>query len=189
MDAEMAKLKGDEAGLREQIAGIERRLESTPAREQEYQGIMRDYSANKDLYDSLLKRFDDAQLADSMEKDRQGERFRILETAITPSGPMAPDRPRLLVIGVLFALIAAVLGALAAEQFNAAFHNVDDLREFTNVPVLATISTIRSGHFRRAFRLALATASVLAVIAIVVALSAHAARGNEQLVWLLARGA
>src|SRR5262245_5511745 len=35
MDAEMAKLKGDEAGLREQIGSIEKRLEGAPAREQE----------------------------------------------------------------------------------------------------------------------------------------------------------
>jgi polysaccharide biosynthesis transport protein len=78
MDAEMAKLKGDEAGLREQIGSIEKRLEGAPAREQEYQRITRDYSATKDLYDSLLKRYDDAQLGESMENDKQGERFRIL---------------------------------------------------------------------------------------------------------------
>jgi hypothetical protein len=45
------------------------------------------------------------------------------------------------------------------------------------------------GRSRRAFKFVLATASVLAVIAIVVVLSAHAARGNEQIVWLLARAA
>ena len=66
---------------------------------------------------------------------------------------------------------------------------MDDVRDFTKIPVLATISTIRPGHMKRAVKFTLATASMLAVIAIVVVLSAHAARGNEQLVWLLARGA
>jgi uncharacterized protein involved in exopolysaccharide biosynthesis len=189
VDAEMAKLKGDEAGLREQISSIEQRLASTPEREQDFDRIKRDYSATKDLYDSLLKRFDDAQLGESMENDRQGERFRLLETAMPPSGPVAPDRPRLILIGFMVGAIAAVLAALFAEQFDASFHTVDDVRDFTKVPVLATISTIRPGHMKRAVKLTLATASMLAVIAIVVALSAHAARGNEQLVWLLARGA
>lgn len=189
VDAEMAKLKGDEAGLREQISNIEKRLASTPEREQDFDRIKRDYSATKDLYDSLLKRFDEAQLGESMENDRQGERFRLLETAIPPSGPVAPDRPRLILIGLLMAAIAAVLAALFAEQFDASFHSVDDVRDFTKIPVLATISTIRPGYMKRAVKLTLATASMLAVIAIVVALSAHAARGNEQLVWLLARGA
>lgn len=189
VDAEMAKLKGDEAGLREQISNIEKRLASTPEREADFDRIKRDYSATKDLYDSLLKRFDEAQLGESMENDRQGERFRLLETAVPPSGPVAPDRPRLILIGLMLAAIAAVLAALFAEQFDASFHSVDDVREFTRIPVLATISTIRPGYMKRAVKLTLATASMLAVIAIVVALSAHAARGNEQLVWLLARGA
>jgi succinoglycan biosynthesis transport protein ExoP len=189
MDAEMAKLKGDEAGLREQISSIEKRLESAPAREQEYERIRRDYSATKDLYDSLLKRYDDAQLGESMENDKQGERFRILETALPPSGPMAPNRPRLMIIGLLFAVAAAGVAALVAEQFDATFHSIDDVREFTTVPVLAAIPNIAPGHGRRAFKFVLATASLILVVAIVGALSAHAARGNEQIVWLLARAA
>ncbi len=189
MDAEMAKLKGDEAGLREQISSIEKRLEGAPAREQEYQRITRDYSATKDLYDSLLKRYDDAQLGESMENDKQGERFRILETALPPSGPIAPNRVRLMIIGLLFAVAAAGVAALIAEQFDSTFHNVDDIRDFTSVPVLVAIPNIAPGHGRRAFKFVLATASLILVVAIVSALSAHAARGNEQIVWLLARAA
>jgi polysaccharide biosynthesis transport protein len=189
MDAEMAKLKGDEAGLRESIASIEKRLEGAPAREQEYQRISRDYNATKDLYDSLLKRYDDAQLGESMENDKQGERFRILEAALPPSGPVAPNRMRLMIVGLLFAVAAAGVAALIAEQFDATFHSIDDIREFTSIPVLAAIPVIGPGHARRALRLTLATASLIAVIAVVVALSAHAARGNEQIVWLLARAA
>ncbi len=189
MDAEMAKLKGDEAGLREQIGSIEKRLEGAPAREQEYERIKRDYSATKDLYDSLLKRYDDAQLGESMENDKQGERFRILEAALPPSGPIAPNRFRLLIIGVLFAVAAAGVAALVAEQFDSTFHSIDDVREFTSVPVLVSIPSIAPGHGRRAVRFVLATASLILVVAIVGALSAHAARGNEQIVWLLARAA
>ena len=124
-----------------------------------------------------------------MESNKEGERFRLLETALPPSGPMAPNRMRLMVVGLLFGFVLAALAALVAEQFDSTFHSVDDVREFTSVPVLATIPNIAPGNMRRVFRFALATASVLAVIAIVVALSAHAARGNEQIVWLLARAA
>ncbi len=189
LDAELAKLRGADAGLRQSIENIEKKLESAPAREQEYQRITRDYSATKDLYDSLLKRYDDAQLGESMENDKQGERFRVLETALPPSGPMAPNRFRLMIIGLLFAAAAAGVAALLAEQFDSTFHSIEDVRDFTSVPVLATIPNIAPGHGRRAFRLVLATASLIAVIALVGALSAHAARGNEQIVWLLARAA
>ena len=53
--------------------------------------------------------------------------------------------------------------------------------------MLATIPRIGRATGARTFRLVLATASLIAVIALVGALSAQAARGNEQIVWLLER--
>jgi succinoglycan biosynthesis transport protein ExoP len=189
LDVELDRLKKEEADLRQNIGNIETRLEGVPERQQEFGRLTRDYNAAKDLYDSLLKRFDDAQLAASMETDRQGERFRILEAAMPPSSPVAPNRNRLMIMGFILALIVAAGAALMAEQFDTTFHSVDDLREFTRVPVLGAVSPIATVTAGRTFKFALATASAVAVIWIIVVLSTHAARGNEQLVWMLARGA
>jgi polysaccharide chain length determinant protein (PEP-CTERM system associated) len=189
LDAELEKLKKEEADLRQNISGIETRLQGVPERQQEFGRLTRDYNAAKDLYDSLLKRYDDAQLAASMETDRQGERFRILEAAMPPSSPVAPNRNRLMIMGFLMAVIVAAGAALAAEQFDTTFHSVADLREFTRVPVLGAVSPIATVTAGRTVKFALATVSAVAVIWIIVVLSTHAARGNEQLVWMLARGA
>jgi protein tyrosine kinase modulator len=189
LDAELDRLKKEEADLRQNISNIETRLEGVPERQQEFGRLTRDYNAAKDLYDSLLKRYDDAQLAASMETDRQGERFRILEAAMPPSSPVAPNRNRLMIMGFLLAAIVAAGAALMAEQFDSTFHSVDDLKDFTKIPVLGVVSPIATVTAGRTFKLALATASAVAVIWIIVVLSTHAARGNEQLVWMLARGA
>jgi len=189
VDAELERLKKDETDLRQNISGIETRLEGVPERQQEFGRLTRDYNAAKDLYDSLLKRYDDAQLAASMETDRQGERFRILEAAVPPASPVAPNRNRLMIMGFLLAAIVAAGAALMAEQFDSTFHSIDDLRDFTKLPVLGAVSPIETVTAGRTFKLALATASAVAVIWIIVVLSTHAARGNEQLVWMLARGA
>ena len=189
MDAELGRLRAEEATLRENIASYERRLENAPAREQEFERITQDYRSAKDLYDSILKRYDEAQLAASMETGQRGERFNVLESAVPPPGPVAPNRPRLLIIGLMLAIAAAAMAALIAEQFDSTFHNVDAIREFTNVPVLATIPDIGAGAGGRALRVAMATASVVAVIALSAVASAHFARGNEQIVWMLSRGA
>jgi polysaccharide chain length determinant protein (PEP-CTERM system associated) len=189
LDTEMDKLKSGEADLRRSIAMLERRLEEVPSREQEFGRLKRDYGAAKDMYDSLLKRYEEARLAESMEVDRQGERFRILESTGPPSSPIAPNRLRLMIVGLMLAVAAAVGAVVIAEQFDPSFHNVDDLREFTNVTVLATIPRIAPGKASRVLRFALTTASVLVLIALVAALSTHVARGNEQIVWILAHGA
>jgi len=186
LDAELTKLRGEEAGIRTTIANFEQRLESSPQRQQEYQAITRDYNASKDLYDSLLRRYDEAQLTQSMETGRAGERFRVLEPALPPEGPSAPNRVRLLIMGLLLAFAAAAGAVFAREQFDTAFHSVDDIREFTSVPVLVSIPPMGPVPWGRRFKMAFATVSALAAIAIVATTAAYVATGNDQLVRMIA---
>jgi succinoglycan biosynthesis transport protein ExoP len=187
LDAELAKLRQEEAAIRGTIASFEQRLEGAPEREQEFMLITRDRQAAKDLYDSLLKRYDEAQLAASMETDRQGERFRVLEPALPPEGPSAPNRIRLILMGILLAFAAAVALVLTAEQFDTSFHGIDDLRAFTHVPVLVSIPPIGPLPWRRRLLVGLATVSVIATIALIATASAYLAQGNDQLARIIER--
>jgi len=187
IDAELAKLRDEETTLRATIASFEQRLQGAPEREQEYALITRDRQVAKDLYDSMLKRFDEAQLAASLETDRQGERFRVLEPALPPEGPTGPNRMRLILMGILLALAAAVAAVLASEQFDASFHGIDEIREFTSVPVLVSIPPIGPVPFKRRLLTGLATVSAIAVIALIATASAYFAHGNDQLARLIGR--
>jgi succinoglycan biosynthesis transport protein ExoP len=186
MDAELLKLREEEAGIRDTIKSFEQRLVSSPERMQEYQAITRDWSSSKDLYDSLMKRYDEAQLTESMETGRAGERFRVLEPALPPEGPAAPNRIRLLIMGLLLAFAGAAVAVLVREQFDTAFHSVDEVREFTGVPVLVSIPPIGPMPAGKRFRAALATVSALVLIALVASSAAYLANGNDQLVRLIA---
>ena len=122
-----------------------------PEREQEFGRITRDYQAAKDLYDSLLKRYDEAQLGESMETDRQGERFRILE-----AGAAAVHRPsRRIGIGCSLSGLAAgrrwrpSAPRSIAEQFDPTFHSVDDCASSRKCRCSPAIPFIASGHSRR----------------------------------------
>jgi polysaccharide chain length determinant protein (PEP-CTERM system associated) len=188
LDAEMESLKTDEANLRQTIAGVERRLEGVPYRENEFATMSRDHRAMREQYESLLKRYEEAQLGQSMETENQGERFRILESAIPPTGPVAPNRVRLVILGLFLAVLVASMAVLLAEQFDTSFHSVDDLRQFTRVPVLVTIPRIKDSRPRRFLRTAAVTASMVAGFILIGTLSAYLARDNESLVRLLVRG-
>lgn len=189
IDAELEKLKQEEATLRASIADVERRLQSMPARQQEFALVSRDRQSARDLYDSLLKRYEEAQLAESMEADRQGERFRVLEAAVAPEGPSAPNRPFILVLGLLAAIALAGAAVVAAEQIDTSFHSLDELKAFTSVPVLATVPAIADGRGRLIGRAALVSASILIVVGLTAMAAALLARGNEDLVRLLVRSA
>ncbi len=187
LDAELLRLKQTEADVRTQIASFEHRLEGVPGLQQEFGMLNRDQQSAKEQYDSLLKRYDEAQLVASIETDRQGERFRVLESAIPPEGPKAPNRLRLLLMGLLFATAAAAAAILVAEQMDSSFHSLDELRKFTRIPVLAAIPAIDNTSGRRHAYMAAAVVSALVIIGLAGAASAHFANGNETLVRFLAR--
>jgi succinoglycan biosynthesis transport protein ExoP len=188
LDGELEKLKADEGQLRQTIAAVERRLEAVPYRQSEFALISRDHQATRDQYESLLKRYEEARLGQSMETENQGERFRILEAAVPPSGPNAPNRLRLLIMGLFLAVLAAGMAVLLVEQVDTSFHSVDDIRQFTRLPVLAAIPRIEQPLGRRRVRVAVVAASMLAGLVIAGTLSAQVARDNEPLVRLLVRG-
>ena len=189
IDAELEKLKQEETSLRASIATVESRLQSMPARQQELAMVSRDRQTARDLYESLLKRYEEAQLMESMEADRRGERFRILEAAVAPEGPSAPNRPFILLLGLLAAIGLAGAAVVAAEQFDTTFHSLDELKAFTRVPILATVPAIADGRGRQVWRAAFVSASILIVVGLTAVAAAMLARGNEDIVRLLVRSA
>ena len=93
--------------------------------------MSRDYEATKEIYGSLLKRQEEAQLAESMEQRQKGEQFRIFDPAIASEQPAAPNRIRLISMGLLLSLGLAAGAVVLAEQLDTSFHKVDDLRAFS----------------------------------------------------------
>jgi polysaccharide biosynthesis transport protein len=188
LDAEIEALKSEETRLRQNIGAVEQRLEAVPYRQSEFALLSRDHQATREQYESLVKRYEEARLGQNMETENQGERFRVLEAAVPPMGPTAPNRLRLLIMGVFLAGLMAALAVLGVEQMDTSFHSVDDLRQFTNLPVLAAIPRLQPAGGAHWARVAVITASMVAGFVLVATLSAHVARDNEPLVRLLARG-
>jgi succinoglycan biosynthesis transport protein ExoP len=190
VETELNVLKSEEKQLRNALGAYLGRVENSPQREQEFKELSRDYESTKELYATLSKRYEEAQLAESMEQRQKGEQFRILDAAVPAAAPTAPNRPRLMLVGLMLSLGLGVAAVVAAEQLRPAFHSVDDLRAFTAVPVLVSIpqivtpaDTVRS---QRRVRVA-AVASAVAFVVLVGA-SFFVAHGNEQLVSLLVPG-
>lgn len=183
-EAEIKALKGEEKGLRQAIATYQKRVENAPQREQEFQELSRDYAATKELYSSLLKRYEDAQLAESMEAQQKGEQFRILDPAVASQHPAAPNRSRLLLLSLMLSLGMAVGAVVLAEQLDTSFHSVDDLRTFTSVPVLASIPKIVTAADMRRQRRRACLLALLAMLglALMVGTGYFVGHGNEQLV-------
>jgi polysaccharide chain length determinant protein (PEP-CTERM system associated) len=191
VETDVKVLKDEEKRLRDGIATYQKRVEQVPKREQEFIELSRDYESTRELYRSLLKRHDEAQIAESMEQRQKGEQFRVLDPAIPNPQPAAPARLKLLLAALLGSLGIATVAVMGAERIDASFHTADDLRAFSAaVPVLVSIPWImtRSYKTRRRWRMRVAASAALVVLTVVFTAGYFVAHGNERLVALLARG-
>jgi polysaccharide chain length determinant protein (PEP-CTERM system associated) len=190
VDSELRALRKDERTLREAIAGYEQRVDNAPRRQQQLQELSRDDDTTKERYETLLKRYEEAQLAESLEQGQKAEQFRILDPALPPRDPLAPNRLQILILGLALALGLSIGAVIAAERLDTAFHTIDEVRAIVAVPALGRVPRIQSSaetrrHRRRAV---LATVYALAALSFIVAASHHVAKNNEQLVRMMERG-
>jgi len=188
VEAEIGTLRSDEGRVRAEVAERIRRLETAPRRQRGYQAITRDYQTTRDLYNSLRKRYEEAQLED--DQGGGSSPFRILDPAIVPTAPAAPNRLLLLFVTLVGSLVMAAVVVWIADRWDTSLHTIEDIRSFTRVPVLVSIPRIvtvgdRQVHRRRVW---LTAAGVLLALGVVAHTVHRVARGNEGIVLMMARG-
>jgi len=186
-ETELKFAKANEQRLKRSIEQYQSHLDNAPKREQEYLQATRDYQSTKELYSSLTKRYEEAQLGESMEQRQKGEQFRILDSAVPSSAPAAPRRDRLLLVTVGLSLALGAGAMLLAELLDTSFHSAAELRAYTTVPLLVNIPRIvtESDARRRRWRFRFAAVAVVVGLLLVVGLAYFIAHGNEQLAQLL----
>src|SRR6267142_2367809 len=121
LNVELKALKEEEAHLRAAMVTYQTRVDNTPRRDLEFQELSRDYDSTKELYRTLLKRYEEAQLSESLEQRQKGEQFQINEKAVDPVAPVAPNRPRFFLVSLVLSLGVAVGLVLLAEQLDSSF--------------------------------------------------------------------
>ncbi|HET6679307.1 MAG TPA: GNVR domain-containing protein [Nitrospiraceae bacterium] len=187
LDHELKNLKADEQRLRAEAASIQRRVERSPQHAQEFQQLERDYKMTKDLYFSVLQRYEDAQLAESMEQAKHVGQMRIVDPAMPSKAPVAPNRLKLILGALTLSLGLAAGCMILAEQRDRSFHDVESLREFTKVPILVRIPEIvtKADRIRAYRRFTFKAAASMIGLVLIVGVFSYIAWDNDQLVWML----
>ena len=149
---------------------------------------MRDRQSAKELYDSLLKRYEDAQLAQSMEAANQGERFQFSSQRVAMgqrAKPLSPARhgPP---CSPPCSPASPCSFANSSIRRSIAWMLCGSSQTFQYSPPIPSIEMPASKRLPRALGV---TACVIGGLALVAAFSAYVAIGNEQLVRFLVRGA
>ena len=169
--SESRSLKNQKAALRENLAKYEKRLLETPNVEREYTLLQRDYDNARSRYQELKNKLLEARLSESLETEKKGERFTLLEPPLAPLEPIKPNRPAIVFLGFVFAIVSGVGMVALAESLDQAVYGDAQLAAVTGARPLAVVPYIETKKERRRAR----TIKALGVAGFMTAMIAGAA--------------
>jgi len=145
---QMGALRTKHEELLKKRNDYERRLSLTPGVESEYRAIIRDHENAQRRFQEVKAKLLEAQLAQSLESERKGERFTLIEPPMLPEEPVSPKRIAIVMFGMIFSLMAGVGAVTGAEMLDPSVRGSTDLRRIFNTPPLAVIPYIENSEDR-----------------------------------------
>jgi len=115
------------------------RVSLSPAVEEEYKALNRDYSTAQKSYEDLLKKKSDADLTVKMTNQAQGERMFPLNPANLPDSPSFPNRLLFAGAGLGAGLALGLILALGVELTDKSIRNEADAEAALDLPLLVAI--------------------------------------------------
>jgi len=148
-EQEVAEKNKQQEKINEQIKLYQARIQASPMIEEQYKELTRGYQTALDSYNALLKKRDEAAMATDLQRQQQGEQFRVLDPANLPSEPTFPNRP-LFALGGLAGGLGLGLGiAFALEMHNTSLRSERDVEFYLRQPVLVMIPAVPFASSKR----------------------------------------
>lgn len=146
LNSRIQTLSARSSEIRKQISQFERRVETTPASEQRFIDLRRDYDISLANYQALLEKKMNAKLSENLEKRQKGERFKVINSANLPEKPFRPNKPAIIGAGAAGGIGLGVGIILFMEFMNPSFRTREELAGAIDMPVLATVPAFASSR-------------------------------------------
>jgi polysaccharide chain length determinant protein (PEP-CTERM system associated) len=133
-DVEIASLRARLSEGQRKVAELRKLVDTAPEVEAEYTRLNRDYDGMRERYAAFVDRAERAKIGDQAEAT-DTVRFEVLDPPSAKMEPVAPNRPLLLIGGLLLGLAAGGALAFVIHQLSSR-----SLNEVTGLPVLGVVS-------------------------------------------------
>jgi len=128
--------------LQAHVKDVETRMAETPRVAEQLAALEREYEHLSESYQQYSAKRLEAGVAADMERRQKGEKFRVLEAAIPGANPASPNRPVILVLGLVLGILAGSGLGLLAEVTDLSFHDPRSLQSRLGIPVLAALPPV-----------------------------------------------
>ncbi|MCU1272445.1 MAG: lipopolysaccharide biosynthesis protein [Acidobacteriaceae bacterium] len=135
----IAQSTRDEKNLQSQIKIFQGRVSLSPAIEQQYKQLTRDYDTAQKFYDDLLAKRTQSEMQTAMEREQQGEQMHLQIPAGLPDSPSFPNRLMFAGGGLGGGLALGVCLGLLLELRDKSLRNEGDVIAALELPVLSQV--------------------------------------------------
>lgn len=173
LDSEQKSLQTRRKELLAKRDQYENRLEQTPQVEREYLDLGRDHENSVLRYREIKAKLMEAEVAQELEKGSKAERFSLIDPPQYPEKPRSPNRPAILLVGMVVALGGGVGYAGVLEGLDGSVKNPRQLSRVLQAPLLTVIPYIRNEadrRRRRNLRIAVAASAIVGILTLLAAI-------------------
>lgn len=132
------------ASQKRQIADLKDNVDKISDVQATMQRLTRNYDVTKKQYDQLVERLNTAELSQDATQSGNNLKFRVINPPVVPLLPVSPKRGLLLLLVFALALAMGAGFAFFMHKINPVFVSLKNLREFSDYPVLGSLSLVVS---------------------------------------------
>lgn len=138
-DQVIAQATVEQKNLQGQIKVLQGRVALSPAVEEQYKQLTRDYETAQKFYDDLLAKKSQSVMQTAMEREQQGEQMRLQIPADLPDSPSFPNRLMFAAGGLGGGLALGIGLGLLLEMRDKSLRNEGDVIAALQLPVLSQV--------------------------------------------------
>jgi tyrosine-protein kinase Etk/Wzc len=101
--------------------------------------------SDEELYNAFLRQFNEIDVADTINATSN---IQVLEYAKAPRKPIAPDKVRNYLMGILFGILGGVGMAFVVEYFDDAPKSASEIEAYIGLPIVATLPKLKRSKDR-----------------------------------------
>jgi len=168
LDFERGTLIQQQNILRTRLEQFEAELLEGPEIEREFNILVRAHENAIDNFNQVKSKQTRAELGESLEAERKGEQFALIEPAGLPTEPVSPQRLVILIVGLLGSMILGGSLALLVEATDTRIYGPRQLAALVGVPPLVVVPRIMTtADIRRRWAMRILVAGAVPVSLVV----------------------
>lgn len=144
VNAEIGMVQSQVTAMQEKIAEVEARILKSPEVERGYVALKREYDASVAKLNDLRERESQAELAKNLETEQMGQRLSLIEPPPLPTSPFSPNRPAILLFGIILGIGGAVGAAILIDSLDGRVYGPRKLAAIAGAPPLVLVPRIQT---------------------------------------------